>query len=346
MTINVGIVRDERCLEHKTGLIHPENPNRLKAIYAMLDRDFPGGLLEVEAEPATLEQLELVHTPGYINKVLRTAEQTTTSLAPDTPASARTYLAAWVAAGACIKALEALMSGKCDVCFPLIRPPGHHALKSRAAGFCIFDNLGIAARYARQRFGLKRILILDWDVHHGNGLSDLFYDRRSVFYISSHDPGLYPYSGEWGDAGEGRGEGYTINLPLPRGLEDHEFLHIYREVPFRVIRSFRPELILVAAGFDAHRDDPIGRWELSERCFGWLTRMLLDARAEIDYPPVLLALEGGYDVPSLSNCTREVLKALTGQGYNAPVPAEGSPRAADLVEKAVRVHREYGIWVE
>jgi acetoin utilization deacetylase AcuC-like enzyme len=346
MAMKVGIVRDERCLGHKTGLIHPENPNRLKAIYAMLDRDFSSGLAEIEAEPATLEQLELVHSPGYINKVLRTADHSMTSLAPDTPASAKTYLAAWVAAGACIKALEALLSGRCDVCFALIRPPGHHAMKNRAAGFCIFNNLGIAARYAGQRYGLKRILIVDYDVHHGNGLNNLFYERKSVVYLSSHDPGLYPYSGDWGQTGEGRGEGYTINLPLPRGLKDKEFLYIYREVAARVIRRFEPELILVAAGFDAHRDDPIGRWKLSEQCFGWLTRLLLDARAEVNHPPVLLTLEGGYAVSALADSVGEVLNALTGKGYAGPVPAEQSPRAAELVEKARRIHKKYGVWVE
>lgn len=346
MPNNVGIVRDDRCLEHKTGLIHPENPNRLKAVYAMLEKEFPYGLTEIEAEPATLEQLELVHTQGYINKVLKTADHTTTSLAPDTPASAKTYLAAWVAAGACIKGLEALLSGRCDVCFALIRPPGHHALKNRAAGFCIFDNLGIAACYAGHRYGLKRILILDWDVHHGNGLSDLFYDRKSVLYISTHDPGLYPYSGDWEQTGAGRGEGYTVNLPLPRGLNDNEFLHIFREVPGRVIRRFRPELILVAAGFDGHREDPIGRWGLSEGCFGWLTRLLLDARAEVNHPPVLLALEGGYAVSPLAGSVREVLRALTGNGYEGPVPEEQSPRAEELTAKAMGIHRKYGVWTD
>jgi len=345
MELKVGVIRDERYLEHKTGHIHPEHPNRLKAVYQMLERDFAHGLIEIEPEPATLEQLELVHSPPYIEKVLKTADYKSTSLAPDTPASAKTYLAAWLAAGGCLKGLEALLSGQCDICFPFIRPPGHHALPDRAGGFCIFNNLGITARWGMKRHGLQRILIIDWDIHHGNGIQDLFFGEKEVLYLSSHDTGLYPYTGDWEETGNGGGEGYTINLPVPRELEDREFLHLYQEILGPVVRKYGPELILVAAGFDAHHEDPVGRSRLTEASFRGLTHLLLELRSEIDHPPILFALEGGYDPQALALSVRAVLVELTSDGPDEKFIGEETQRTGELMEKARRIHGKYGVWV-
>lgn len=346
MALKTGIVRDERYLEHKTGHIHPDQPKRLRAVYRMLDTDFASGLINIEPEPASLEHLELVHTPVYIDKVLKTAEHDSTSLAPDTPASARTYLAAWLAVGGCLKGLDALISGQCDVCFSLVRPPGHHALPDRAGGFCILNNLGITARYALKHHGFQRILIIDWDIHHGNGLQDLFYEEKEVLYLSSHDTLLYPYTGDWQEIGEGEGKGYTINLPIPRELQDREILHLYRKILGPVVRRFRPELLLVGAGFDAHYQDPIGRSQLTEQAFRWLTSLLLDLRAEVHHPPLLFALEGGYHPRALTNSVREVLKVLTTEENRGILPGEVTPRMAKLVEKARRIHAKHGVWTD
>ena len=341
----VAIIRDERFLEHKTGHVHPEHPNRLKAIYRMLDTDFSDGLLKIEAEPATLEHLELVHTPSYIEKVLKTADHTFSSLAPDTPTSAKTYEAAWLAVGACLKGLDALLSGQCDVCFSLIRPPGHHALPDRAGGFCIFNNLGVTARYAMNEHGLRRILIIDWDTHHGNGLNDLFYGEKEVLYFSSHDIGLYPYGGDWEETGEKEGQGYTINLPVPRELEDQEFLHLYHEILGPLFRRYNPDLILVVAGFDAHHEDPVGRSILTEKAFRGLTQMILDLSAEIDHPPILFALEGGYDPLALSRAVKGVLEVLTGKNHEEHFEGEVTDPVRELLEKARRIHAKFGVWV-
>ncbi len=346
MALKVGIVRDERYLEHKTGHMHPDHPNRLKAVYQMLDTDFPSGLIHVRPEPATLEHLELVHTPAYIDKVLKTADHKLTSLDPDTPASEKTYLAAWLAVGGCLKGLEALLSGQCHVCFPLVRPPGHHALPDRAGGFCIFNNLGITARFAMNQHGFQRILIVDWDTHHGNGLSDLFYGEKEVLYLSTHDTGLYPHTGDWVETGKGEGEGYTINIPVPAALEDQEILFLYQEILVPVMRRYAPELILVPAGFDAHYQDPVGRSRLTEAFFRRLTHLILNLRSEVNDPPILLALEGGYDPQALASCVREVLKALTGEGHQESLSGEGTKRAAELVQKARKVHSGYGVWVD
>jgi len=343
-TLKTGIVRDERYLEHMPGHTHPEHPKRLKSIHRMLDEDFPSTLLPVNPEPATLEQLELVHTPAYIQKVLKTADHGFTSLAPDTPASAGTYMSAWLAVGGCLKGLESLVSGACDACFALVRPPGHHALHDRAGGFCIFNNIGITARFAAKRYGLKRILIIDWDIHHGNGVSDLFYEEKGVLYFSSHDRMLYPFSGDWGETGRGEGEGYTVNIPIPRAMDDGEFFHLYREIIGPIVRAYRPELILVAAGFDAHRDDPVGRSGLSEQPFGWLTRLLTDLSGEVDRPPMLFILEGGYNPRALALCVRETLEALTLERGGEGPAVEETGLCRDLIEKARNIHGHYGVW--
>jgi acetoin utilization deacetylase AcuC-like enzyme len=344
MAVKTGIVRDKRYLEHKPGHMHPEHPNRLKAVYKMLDSSFPVGLLEIEPEPATLEQIELFHSPSYIKKVLKTADHGFTSLAPDTPASSRTYLSAWLAVGGCLKALDTLVSGQCEVCLSLVRPPGHHALRDRAGGFCVFNNLGITARYAIQRYDFQRILIIDWDIHHGNGLNDIFYEDKQVLYVSSHDIMLYPYTGDWKETGKGEGEGYTINIPIPRTLKDEDFFYLYHEIVCDVLRAFSPQLVLVGAGFDAHHEDPVGRSKLSEQTFRWLTHMILDIRAEIDHPPILLVLEGGYSPRALASCVKEVLDALKFEGTWERPSFNGVEQGDELVRKIRRIHGKYGVW--
>jgi len=346
MALKVGIVRDERYLDHMPGHMHPEHPRRLKAIYQMLDAEFPSDFIMIEAEPATLAQLELVHSPEYIQKVLKTADHGFTNLAPDTPTSAKSYLAAWLAAGGCLKALESLMDGRCDICFALRRPPGHHALHDRAGGFCILNNLAVTARYAMRHHSMDRIMIIDWDVHHGNGIHDLFYKQKEVLYISSHDILLYPYTGRWEEAGSGQGEGYTVNIPIPRDLKDDEFAFLYREILAPAVARYRPRVILVAAGFDGHMDDPIGRSQLSEKAYGKLIQVLLDSRNRAGSIPILLALEGGYDPRSLSLSVKEVLKVLTGRVSAQDLSILDPGQAPVLVEKAKEIHAGYGVWCD
>jgi acetoin utilization deacetylase AcuC-like enzyme len=328
------------------GHIHPEHPSRLRAIYEMLEKNPPGEFLSVPAEPATLEDLELVHTPTYIKKVLKTADQTHTSLAPDTPACAKSYLSAWLAAGGCLRALDALMARKCEACFCLVRPPGHHALADRAGGFCFFNNLGITARYAMKAYGLQRILIVDWDIHFGNGFQELFSSDPSVLCFSSHDMLLFPFSGEMEDIGMNPGAGHMINVPLSRTFEDGDILYLYGELLLPVIRRFKPELVLVAAGFDGHREDPIGRSRMTSRGYGNLTRMLLNMLPEASNPPLLLSLEGGYNPRVMTESVREVLAALVDSKPKAPPPEVFGPEAEALVTRIREIHKPYGVWVE
>jgi acetoin utilization deacetylase AcuC-like enzyme len=346
MTLKVAVVRDERFLLHNTGLVHPERPGRLKAVYRMLDKEFPDEFISIEPELATLEQLELVHTPGYIQKILRTAEREFTNLAPDTPVNSESYLSAFLAVGGCIRGLQALLSGRCEACFVLSRPPGHHALPARAGGFCIFNNIGIAARYAMERHGLRRIMILDWDIHHGNGIQELFYDQQEVLYLSTHNTGWYPFTGDWNEIGVGAGLGYTVNIPVPKDIADEDLVYLYTKVLQPVLRRFKPELILIAAGFDGHHRDPIGRTHLTERVYGLLTELVIELRDAVRSPPILLALEGGYDVGSLAGCVREVLQALSFKGRRSKVAVAVTPRGKELADKAHGIHAQYRVWTE
>jgi len=344
VTAKVGIVRDDRYLLHQPGLVHPDHPDRLKAIYDMLDREFGDSVATIRPELATLEDLELVHTPGYIRRVLRTAERTFTYLAPDTPVNAESYLSANLAVGGCIKGLQAILSGRRDTCFALVRPPGHHALSNNASGFCVFNNLGVAARHALRRQGLERILIVDWDIHHGNGIQNLFYAEKEVFYFSSHILGWFPGTGHLDETGEGEGSGYTINVELFRGIEDADLIALYRNILEPVMRNYKPELVMVAAGFDGHYMDSMGDTALTRTCFGSLTELLIRLGETIDNPPILLALEGGYDVTALPECVKEVLDVLVnGAAGEQPQPSM-SEKAQQLFDTVQRIHGKFGVW--
>jgi acetoin utilization deacetylase AcuC-like enzyme len=342
--MKVAVVRDERFLAHKTGHAHPDNPARLKAVYRMLDREFAKAVIYLTPRMATLEQLELVHTPVYINKVLKTAEHDFTSLATHTPVSAQTYLSAWLAVGSCLSGIEALMSGSCGTCLCLVRPPGHHALPDRAGGFCVFNNLAICARHAIGQYGVERVLIIDWDVHHGNGIQDIFYNEKAVFYFSTHDKLLYPYTGDFSETGSGEGSGYTLNIPLPRETDDDDLLYVYRAVLDPLLAAYRPQLILVSAGFDAHQQDPMGRLSLSATAFGRLAELVINLAKRDNAPPILFSLEGGYDPGALTDCVREVLKVLTSESRAAEDAPCTTRLGEQLVAKARQIHATFSVW--
>ena len=345
--LRVGTVIDERFLEHKTGHGHPEHPRRLAEIHRMMESTFKDRLSVIRAEPATVEQVEMVHTPGHVRRILKTAEQRISSMAPDTQVSARTYMAAWLAAGACIRGVDMLMAPSVDAFFALVRPPGHHALADKAGGFCIFNNIAIAARHAMKTHGLRRILVVDWDIHHGNGINDLFYKDNKVYYYSTHDPGLYPYSGYVTETGEGEGLGYTMNIGLVREMTDDDMIRLYEQTLRPAIKGYDPEMIMVAAGFDAHTDDPVGKSAFSENLYGRITRGIIEwsEKPGGSRPPLFFALEGGYDPRALTRSVASVFEALCTPGETERPEAPETPpeHVASLVRAVIDTHLPYGI---
>ncbi len=344
MTRKVGVIRDSRYLEHKPGLVHPEAPSRLRSVYRMLDKEFENRLVQIEPKLATLEQLQMAHTPTYIDLIMSTAERDFTPLSSDTFVSAKSYLAAWLAVGAGISGVDALMNREVRSCFSLVRPPGHHALADRAGGFCIFNNIGIAAKYAMEKYGLERILIIDWDIHHGNALQDLFYKDSRVLYFSSHYMGWYPNTGDWDETGEADGAGYTVNVPVPKELEDDDIIHLYQNVLNPIVRKYKPQLIMVAAGFDGNERDPLGRTRLTEMAYRKLTQIVLQVSDTGNGAPLFFSLEGGYDSRALASSVREVLDMLAFNGRRERLANLPTKRAEEMLRKLRRTHSRHRVW--
>jgi acetoin utilization deacetylase AcuC-like enzyme len=309
-----GIVKHPLYLEHKTGIMHPENPYRLESIYTMLEsRDFSGGLVNIEPRFAKLSEILLVHDPGYVDRVLDSAEKTQVRFDPDTVTSPKSYRAAWLAAGGVMEAIRAVMAGEVQNAFALIRPPGHHALRDRAMGFCIFNNLAIGARYALNSQGLERVLIVDWDLHHGNGIQEIFYEDPHVLYSSIHRHPYYPWTGEAEEVGKGEGMGFNVNVPVECGGSDPDYANLIRHLLMPIARRFRPELILVAAGFDIHHGDPLRSMNVTEAGFARMTQLLMEVASELCAKRVVLALEGGYNSEALRDSVAMVLWEMSGQ---------------------------------
>jgi acetoin utilization deacetylase AcuC-like enzyme len=314
----VVVVRDPLCLGHANVPGHPESPERLRAIERLLAA-FPlrTRLACLPARDASFEELARVHTPEYIRRIEATRGRELTVLDPDTSASAGSHAAALRAAGGVIAAVEAVLGGGYAGAFAAVRPPGHHAEADRAMGFCLFNNAAVAARWALDGHGLRRILLVDWDVHHGNGTMHSFYESPEVLYFSVHQYPHYPGTGRLEEMGRGKGQGYTVNVPLPGGQGDAEYLAVFRELLRPLALAYRPELILVSAGFDIHRDDPLADMRVTEAGFAGLTRLLAEVAAACCPGRLVFALEGGYDLPALASGVAAVLRTLLG-GQPAP----------------------------
>jgi acetoin utilization deacetylase AcuC-like enzyme len=326
-----AIIRDPLCLLHTNGPGHPESRERLEAIDRML-ASFPerDRLEEMPAREASFEELARVHRPEYIHSIEATRQRPFTMLDPDTGAGPESYAAALRAAGGVLRAVDAVLEGGLGGAFALIRPPGHHAEADRAMGFCLFNNVAVAASYALERQGLKRVLIVDWDVHHGNGTMHAFYDRPEVLYFSVHQYPHYPGSGSVQEIGRGRGAGYTVNVPLPGGQGDADYLAVFHQVLLPVARQFSPELILVSAGFDAHQEDPLADMRLSSAGFGDLAAVLRGLAAERCPGRLALALEGGYQLEALTEGVAAVLTELLDGRPQSPSGQPAPPDAATL----------------
>ncbi|HEU5062276.1 MAG TPA: histone deacetylase [Solirubrobacterales bacterium] len=303
------------CFEHDPGEGlpgHPERPERLRAIEAALEARGWLGWERREAPAASEEELMLVHPQGHVEGIRNLCASGGGAIDIDTYAGAASYEAALRSAGAACEMTRALVSGEAGVGFSAGRPPGHHAEPERAMGFCLFDNIAVAAALAIAELGLERVFILDWDVHHGNGTAEIFRARDDVLFASIHQGGIFPGTGAREDTGSGPGEGCTINLPVPAGSEEELWLSLLEGEALPAAARFEPQLVLISAGFDAHRDDPLAECRLEASSFSRMAALVRDAAAGWG-APVGAVLEGGYDLRALADSVVATMSALAGE---------------------------------
>lgn len=311
-----ALLRSPRFLGHDTGS-HPENAGRLRAIEDELQRaDLLRDRTELAFGPAAREQLTRIHDPAYVDGIEALVAAGGGWLDADTIVQEDSFEVARLAAGAAVTAVEAVLAGQVRQAFVLARPPGHHATPDRGMGFCLLNSVAIAAAEALAR-GLRRVLILDWDVHHGNGTQDAFYATDQVFFCSIHQSPLYPGTGAASERGEGAGAGATLNVPLRPGLGDETYRQVVEEIVTPTVQSYAPELVLVSAGFDAHRDDPLANMRLTEAGFASLAMAAWRLAADSAGGRLVLILEGGYDPVALGRSVAAVLTTLDAAGSSA-----------------------------
>jgi acetoin utilization deacetylase AcuC-like enzyme len=282
-------------LEHLTGSWHPERPERLHTILAAIESaGMKDKLVEMTPEECPLEHVKAVHTERLISMIKNLCGPSLRNIDPDTVVSEKSYEAALYAAGAGIKAADAILAGEADNAFCAVRPPGHHAESDRAMGFCLFNNLAIATRYLQREKGVEKILIVDWDVHHGNGTQEIFYEDPSVLYFSSHQYPHYPGTGSMQEGGSGKGETFTVNAPMRAGCGDREYQQVYEKMLPPIADVFKPDFIMVSAGFDGHQDDPLASMQISDEGYAWLTHLVRGLADKYCQGRILSMLEGGY----------------------------------------------------
>jgi acetoin utilization deacetylase AcuC-like enzyme len=335
--MTTGLVFDEWFLTHQAPYEHPEHPGRLEAIWRRFeDEGLAGRCRRVPAREAAREELGLVHTAAHIDAIERTAQSDFAQLDPDTYTGRDSARAARLAAGGLVDLALEVASGRLENGFALLRPPGHHAEADRAMGFCLFNNVAIAARVLQSR-GFARILIVDWDLHHGNGTQNSFWSDPGVLYFSTHQFPFYPGTGAVAETGAGAGLGFTVNVPWPGGMGDAEHLAAFDRVLLPIARLFRPDLVLVSAGFDAAAGDPLGGMRVSPAGFAHMTSRLLTLAGG----RVVLALEGGYNLEAIAACAAACLRVLLGEPPPPVPPGEPVSAASRILDQIVQAHRPF-----
>jgi len=367
---STGLVFCERYLQHNTNpyrlwrsgnplpfveqVDHPSNPRLAQRTKHLLDlTGLSSRMVRIAPYPATEEDVTAYHTPAYVQRVREICAAGGGDTGEGAPAAPDSYDIALLAAGGVMAAVDAVMTGQVRQCLALVRPPGHHAMADRGMGYCIFGNVAIAAHHARRRHGVERILIVDWDVHHGNGTQDAFYADPGVLFISIHQDGLYPPG--WGaveDTGTGPGTGYTVNIPLPPGSGDAAYLAAFTRIIAPIAARFRPELVIVSAGQDASASDPLGRMCLSTEAYRRMTAIMRDIAATSADGRLVVALEGGYSEIYAPYCTLAIAEELLGERTGIEEPLNPERVAAwrtsrevshdqeQVIKRVIVVHRE------
>jgi acetoin utilization deacetylase AcuC-like enzyme len=308
--MKVATIYDPIYLEHHTGL-HVENAGRLEAIMGRLTETGLINRLRLTApRPATVDEVAMVHSREYISYVELLADKGGGWIDGDTVVSPASYRVALMAAGGACRAVERVMDGEVDASFALVRPPGHHSGCWNGMGFCLFNNVAIAARFALANYNIERVLIVDFDVHHGNGTQDTFYADRHVLYFSTHQHPFYPGSGSMAEVGVGAGQGYTVNVPMLAGWGDEEYVEVYREVLWPVAQRFKPQLIMVSAGYDAHWADSISQMKLSATGYADMVFHLRNMAQKLSLGRIVFVLEGGYHHDALAASVKATMDML------------------------------------
>jgi acetoin utilization deacetylase AcuC-like enzyme len=340
-----GIVKDERYINHRPGAGHPESHQRLEVIYAMLEEpDMKGQFQDVPVRQAEMDELTLVHLPEYVNMVASTEGKDFTRLDPDTTTSSGSNEAALLAAGGLCQAVSMVVSGELDNAFALVRPPGHHAEADRGMGFCLFNNVAVGAKYAQKSLNLERIIIIDWDLHHGNGTQHSFEEDPSILYFSTHQYPYYPGTGSTNEVGIGEGEGFTVNVPLSMGYGDGEYAGIFEKILKPVTLEFDPDLILVSAGFDIHGNDPLGGMRVTPAGFAALTSSIMNIAKACCDGKIVFTLEGGYDLNGLRDSVKAVLREMAGlsETDHEEVASQADPGTLEqAINRVIKTHRPY-----
>ena len=336
------VVIDQGYLKHLPGESHPERPERIQALLNLagaLDKQ----MFELASpRAATRADVEYTHGADHVRLVESTSKHNRYALDGDTITCRDSFGVALLAVGGFLTLLDAIAAKQSSNGFALVRPPGHHALRDHAMGFCLFNTMAIGAEYLKRVYGAKKILIMDWDVHHGNGTQAAFYDDPTVLFISTHQFPFYPGSGAVNEIGVGAGEGFTLNIPLPAGCTDAEYLQVFQDIVVPAAEKFQPDWILVSAGFDPHRRDPLGGMNVTEEGFGAMARLLLALANRFADGRIAFLLEGGYDLAGLRDSVAAVLAAMQAQ---VPPPAGHLPLAESRIEPVIRrilqVHEKY-----
>lgn len=312
-----AIYRDDIFLCHDPGSSHPESAARLQVIYDALDNLSPvETLIYPQFDPASKDIIELNHSPQLVRLVAETSGKSHGFLDADTQTSAYSFASACLAVGALIDGVRLLENKEIDNCFCPVRPPGHHAEHNNSMGFCLFNNVAVAAYWAINTLGMNRIMIVDWDLHHGNGTQHSFESTDKVLFCSTHQYPYYPGTGSLSETGLGAGEGYTVNVPLSGGQGDFEFARIFNELFAPIARIYQPEIILVSCGFDIYDGDPLGSMKVTPTGFAYMTRVMRELADDLCDGKLLVTLEGGYNLNGMRDGAMAVISELSGQEIN------------------------------
>ncbi|RLG20799.1 histone deacetylase [Methanosarcinales archaeon] len=310
--MRLGLVYDDRYLDHKTGK-HPESPERVREVVEYLGMKGMLNLLNViKPRACTMEEALRVHTEVYLQH-LKILCETETPLDIDTIVSKESFDVALLAAGGLLSAAESILYGEVDGgVFALVRPPGHHAERNKGMGFCLLNNPAILASFLIEEKHANKVLIVDWDLHHGNGTQEIFYDNPNVLYISTHDPNIYPGTGQIDEMGEGAGEGFNVNIPMPQGSDNDDYIRIFSEIVMPIALQYHPDFVIVSAGFDIHRSDPLGTMRVTQRGFKALASCCVGIASDCCSRRIVFELEGGYNPGALAHSVYAVFEAMDG----------------------------------